>query len=129
MITGSVNVRREAVLQVLIRDADGQTQEIDVILDTGFNGSLTLPSSLIEELQLPWRTRGSVTLANGAVEQVDLYAATIMWDEVPRKILVEAANITPLLGTALVDGYEILMQMIDGGLLRIRALPEAESDL
>ncbi|MGH7966405.1 MAG: hypothetical protein ACRERD_32030, partial [Candidatus Binatia bacterium] len=50
---------------------------------------------------LPWRTRGTVILANGSEDQFDIYAAIIRWDGTPRNILVEAADTDPLVGMAL----------------------------
>jgi len=40
---GIVNADREATLPLLIRGPDGQEQHITGIVDTGFNGYLTLP--------------------------------------------------------------------------------------
>jgi predicted aspartyl protease len=80
MITGVVNVHAEATIRLPVRDADGREQEIETVLDTGFNGSLTLPPAVIASLGLPWRTRGSVMLANGTEDQCDIYTATVIWD-------------------------------------------------
>ena len=57
MITGVVNAHREATICLLLQAADGRDQEIEAILDTGFNGSLTLPPSVIAALTAvadPW---------------------------------------------------------------------------
>ncbi len=43
MIIGAVNARSEATIRLPVRAADGREQEIETLLDTGFNGSLTLP--------------------------------------------------------------------------------------
>ncbi len=67
MITGVVNAHREATIRLPLQAADGRDQEIEAILDTGFNGSLTLPPAVIAALGLPWQTRGLVILANGRV--------------------------------------------------------------
>ncbi len=95
MITGVVNAHREATIRLPLQATNGRDQEIEAILDTGFNGSLTLPPAVIAALGLPWRTRGLVILANGTEDQCDIYAAAILWDGAPRKILVEAAETDP----------------------------------
>ena len=123
MITGVVNAHREATICLLLQAADGRDQEIEAILDTGFNGSLTLPPSVIAALRLPWRTRGLVILANGTEDQCDIYAATVLWDGVPRNILVEAADTDPLVGMALLYGHDVRMQVVEGGSIIIQALP------
>ncbi|MGE3540492.1 MAG: hypothetical protein AB7N91_24010 [Candidatus Tectimicrobiota bacterium] len=58
MITGRVNADAEAIIRLPIRAADGREQEMEAVLDTGFNGSLTLPPAVIATLGLQWRTRG-----------------------------------------------------------------------
>jgi clan AA aspartic protease len=123
VITGVVNASREATIRLPVRDASGREQAIEGILDTGFNGSLTLPPVLIATLGLPWRTRGLVVLANGAEDQCDIHAATVVWDGTPLRILVEAADTTPLIGMALLYGYDVRMHVVEGGSVTIEALP------
>jgi clan AA aspartic protease len=122
MISGVVNAYHEATIRLPVQAAGGQRREIETILDTGFNGSLTLPPDLIADLRLPWRTRGLVLLANGAQEQCDIYVATIIWDGKPRRILVEAADTDPLVGMALLRGHDVRMQVIPGGAVLITPL-------
>jgi predicted aspartyl protease len=38
MITGVVNVNREAVIRLAVAGPSGQQQEIEAIIDTGFTG-------------------------------------------------------------------------------------------
>lgn len=123
MITGVVNAHREATIRLPLQATDGRDQEIEAILDTGFNGSLTLPPAVIAALGLPWRTRGLVILANGTEDQCDIYAAAILWDGVPRNILVEAAETDPLVGMALLYGHDVRMHVVEGGSVIIQALP------
>ncbi len=126
MITGLVNARYEAMIRALVRDAAGQAHEIEAIIDTGFNGSLTLPPALIAALALPWRTRGSAILANGTEDEFDIYAATLIWDGIPRPILIESVDTAPLVGMALLYGYDVRIQAIDGGLVTLEALPKMD---
>ena len=123
MITGVVSAQRGATLRLAVQDAGGREQDVDAILDTGFNGSLTLPPAVIGALGLPWRTRGRVILANGAEDQCDIYAATVLWDGMPRRILVEAADTDALVGMALLYRYEVRIQVVEGGSVTIEALP------
>ena len=123
MIIGVVNAHTEATIRLPVRDADGREQEIEAILDTGFNGSLTLPPATIANLGLRWRTRGLVMLANGTEDHCDIYVATVIWDGRPRNILVEAADTDPLGGMALLYGHDLHMQVIEGGGVVIEPLP------
>jgi predicted aspartyl protease len=123
MIMGVVNAQTEATIRLPVQTADGREQEIEVILDTEFNGSLTLPLAMMVGLGLQWRTRGLVTLANGTEEYCDIYAATIIWDDRPRNILVEAADTDPLVGMALLYGHDLHIQVVEGGTVVIEPLP------
>jgi clan AA aspartic protease len=119
VIIGSVNAFREVVISVSVRDASGRVQKFDAVVDTGFNGSLTLPAAVIATLGLVWRNRGSVILANGSVEECDVYAGVVIWDGQPRNVLVECAETDPLVGMALIYGYDLNIQAVDGGLVTL----------
>lgn len=103
-------------------DVTGREHEVEAVLDTGFNGSLTLPSPLIASLGLIWRTNAVVFLANGARERCDVYAATITWDGDPRRTMVQAADTTPLIGMGLLSGYRVTIDVVEGGQVEIRPL-------
>lgn len=122
MITGVVNASLDATVRLTIRHATGHEHEFEAIVDTGFNGSLTLPPTVIRQLGLPWRTYGSVMLADGSSEECDIHAATVIWDGADRKILVEAADTEPLVGMALLRGQQLQIAVVPGGRVLIGAL-------
>jgi clan AA aspartic protease len=123
MISGTVNARHEIVIKLPVLNSAALEHEIDAILDTGFTGSLTLPPSLIASLGLPWRSRSSAILANGKVQQFDIYAATVIWDGVPRQILIQAIDNEPLLGMVLLVGFDLRARVRFGGSAQIEAIP------
>ena len=47
MITGVVSANREPIIRISVLDIHRQPHERDAILDTGFNGWLSLPPDLI----------------------------------------------------------------------------------
>jgi predicted aspartyl protease len=47
MIYGVVNLHREATLPLVVGNAEKQQQVVDTVIDTGFNGFLSLPSTVI----------------------------------------------------------------------------------
>lgn len=57
MIAGVVNAAYEAVVTLAVQGPDGQTRDIDAVIDTGFGGFLTLPPALVAELGLPYKGR------------------------------------------------------------------------
>jgi len=123
MIVGTVTSRREATIHLTVLDASGQQHDIQVVIDTGFTGALTLPPSDIAAWGLPWRSRGRALLANGSVEQFDIYAVTVIWDGKPRHLLAEAANTDPLIGMTLLYGHDLHIEAIDSGQVTIIKRP------
>ena len=122
MITGRVDQSLEAIIRLPVIDATGREHEVEAVLDTGFNGSLTLPPPLIANLALTWRTTAIVFLANGSREECDVYAATVTWDGAPHHIMVQAADTTPLIGMGLLSGYRVAIDVVVGGQVVIQRL-------
>ena len=120
MITGAVTANREAILALRVQGPGGQEQDVNVIIDTGFTGTLTLPISVITALGLRWLMQGQAILANGQPETFDVYRATVIWDGHPLHIMVEAAETDPLAGMTLMYGYDIFIQNVDGGLVTLQ---------
>lgn len=102
-------------------------QEIEAIVDTGFNGFLTLPPSLIATLDLPFRERGRAVLADGSDISFDIHEAEIVWDERPRTIAVGAADTEPLIGTSSLDGHKLTVEFVDDGGVFIETVDDPRS--
>jgi clan AA aspartic protease len=124
MITGVVTASRQAIIRLTVHGPDGQEQEIAAVIDTGFDGLLTLPPALIATLGLVWRRRGRALLADGSDSLFDIYEAIIDWDGEPRRIAVDEADIDPLVVMSLLSGYELIVQAIAGGTVTIQPLPQ-----
>lgn len=122
MIIGVVTDRREAVIAITVRGPAGQEQKIDAIIDTGFDGYLSLPSSLIVLLGLDWRRRGRALLADGSESVFDIYEAAVDWDGTTRRVAVDQAETIPLVGMSLLEGYELTIQARPGGSVTVKAL-------
>ena len=56
MITGVVTDDRQAIIHLTVRGPAGQEQEIEAIIDTVFDGWLSLPSPIIVLLGLVWHS-------------------------------------------------------------------------
>ena len=69
MITGKVTTNREAVIELEIIGPTKQTQQVDAVIDTGFNGYLTLPSYLIHRLRLHLAGNRRATLGDGIAKR------------------------------------------------------------
>ena len=115
MITGTVNADYEAVIRLQVQGPTGHAHDVDALIDTGFNGFLTLPPALVTALGLTRRSRGRAQLANGSEELFDIYGVTVLWDGQPRYVEADAVDTTPLVNMSLLDGYDLHIQVAAGG--------------
>ena len=115
MITGFVNVEFEPIIPLSIRSADGKVLTQDAIVDTGFNGWLSLPPDLITQLNLTWKRRGRATLGDGSDCVFDVYEAGVIWDKTLITIPVDEADSEPLIGMSLMESYQLTIQVFEGG--------------
>jgi clan AA aspartic protease len=122
MMTGTVNAFREAVLRLTVDGPDGDRQEVEAIVDTGFDGHLTLPAQLVAALKLPFATRATTMLGDGSTIVFDVHVGTVLWNGRQRQILVEVSDTEPLLGMRMMESHELTIEVIDGGALSIREL-------
>ena len=65
MIRGRVSESQQALVSIDIVDDRSLYQSVEVILDTGFTGYLTLPTGLIDRLGLLSVGQRTFELANG----------------------------------------------------------------
>jgi clan AA aspartic protease len=122
MILGNVNANREAIIQLAVLGENGQRQGIEAVIDTGYTGFLTLPPTIITALSLTWYTRQEGILGDGSVCMFDVYEASIIWDGQVKTIEVNEAETHPLVGMGLLEGYELKIQGVPGGMVMIAAL-------
>lgn len=124
-VTGRVNASLEATVRLSVQGRDGSETFVDAVIDTGFSGFLTLPSKLVEALELKFRKRGQAVLGDGSSVIFDTYEATVLWNGRPRRIAVDAADVEPLMGVRLLYGHELRAEFIEDGDVFIRILPVA----
>jgi clan AA aspartic protease len=121
MIHGVVNQSCEAILPVVVKN-DTKTQLVDAVIDTGFSGFLTLPSSTITALELVWKGRDGATLGDGTSCIFEVYIAVVIWDGQYRTIDINESETIPLIGMQLLRGYDLRIQAIEGGIVTISSL-------
>jgi len=92
------------------------------VLDTGYTGSLTLPSDVVTALDLPFRGRGSAVLADGSESEFDIHEATVVWAGERRLAAIDVVETDPLLGVGLLLGNELMIQVIASGAVALRKL-------
>ena len=122
MITGTVNSVIEGRLRITVRGPHGQRRRISAVIDTGFNGGLTLPPDVIADLGIPWCDIGAVTLGDGSSCACDIYAGAVVWDRRPVMVFVEESDTTPLVGMELLQGFKLTMNVERHGRVTIKPL-------
>jgi len=119
MISGIVNANLEVTVPLLVRDANDQPQVITAVIDTGYNGALTLPLALVTAWGLAQGASREVTLGDATRRVCDYYTAHLVWDGQTKKVRVLCVEGDPLIGTALLAGYNMNADFIVDGLVLI----------
>ena len=115
MITGIVNADFEPIIPLSVCGSDGKVYMQDAIVDTGFNGWLSLPPSSIAQLNLRWKRRGRAILGDGSECIFNVYEALLVWDGDLLTIPIDEADSEPLVGMSLMEGYQLMVQVFEDG--------------
>jgi clan AA aspartic protease len=123
MITGIVTSKLEATIRFHILDANGQSQAIGTIVDTGFEGFMSLPVATVAALGLPWIYRDITELIDGRIIPIEIYSAVVIWNGKPRTVNVQALGGHNLIGMRMLASHDLAMRVTDGGPVSIDAVP------
>lgn len=104
MIPGTVR-DFEAIIALSVCSSNGTINTQDAIIDTGFDGWLSLPPDLIAHLNLRWKRRRRAILGDGSECIFDVYEAVVIWDGSYLTIPIDEADSDPLVGMSLMEGY------------------------
>jgi len=122
MMQGIVDQNCEATIRLVVGSADSQRQMIDAVIDTGFTGFLTLPFSVLANLNLRAYRREEGILGDGSTCIFDVYRGLVIWDGEFRQIDINESDTAPLVGMSLLYGYRMQLDAIEGGTVTIQAL-------
>ncbi len=123
MITGKVTSNREAVIELQLVGSNRRKEKVEAVIDTGFNGYLTLPSDLINRLKLQLAGNRRATLGDGNVVVLDVYLAKVLWHGQEWEVLALQADGGPLVGMSLLYGSRVMLEVVDNGDVTIDPLP------
>lgn len=112
MITGIIKNGRPTV-NVIFRLPNQPDFTIEFVIDTGFTEFLSLPPAAVNLLGFPFVYDMYANLADNSRVLLPVHQASIIWNGEEREIHVLATGRLPLLGTALLDGYELSIQFTD----------------
>lgn len=122
MIIATVDAGLNAIVNIALLGRNGRRQTVEAVIDTGFDGYLTLPYRVVALLEFPWVRSQSVILGDGNPQLCDVYDGEIAWNNQLRSIEIEAANTQPLIGMALMRGYDLNIEVFEGGAVSLQPL-------
>lgn len=102
-------------LTVEVLGPDDRRTEVEAVVDTGFNGHLTLPSAVATSLSLPVVGEARSTMADGREVVEDVCVARVIMHGTPRPARVSISETVPLLGTALLSQNRLRIDLVAGG--------------
>jgi len=109
------------VVTLPLHGPDGRTHDIQAVIDTGYTGTLTLPTAVVAELKLSFSHMGWAFLANDDVVSFDVHDVIVLWDGQPTHIKADATGSTPLVGMLLLDRHNVNIEVESGGRVVIQA--------
>ncbi|MBV9848174.1 MAG: hypothetical protein JO250_00660 [Armatimonadetes bacterium] len=120
MIYGHVR-DKFARLTIPLPGLDGSAA-IEFILDTGFEGHLSLPGTVVDTLDATYLGDRPVAFADGAVRTRPFYQIMLEWQDELRPVEIIALDGKPLLGVELMEGSFLQAEMRDGGEVSLEPL-------
>jgi clan AA aspartic protease len=111
-----------ATVPVIFRLPDKPDFSIQFVIDTGFTDYLCLPSEAVAVLGLPFLYDLPANLANNSNVILPVHEAIILWHGEEQEVRVLATGRRPLVGTALLNFQELVVQFTESGLVTIKQL-------
>lgn len=122
MIIGEVNPRGEAIVRIRVHGSGELIADVPAGLDTGFTESLCLNEETIAALELPFLYQTMVQLGNGEFVRMNIHSGQVEWSGRRRHVLVHATEGDALIGVALLRGFHVGLDMVDGGRVTLEPL-------
>ena len=122
MIHGRVTANREVIIELKVVSSTQQNEIVDAVIDTGFNGYLTLPADLVKRLRLQPAGNRRATLGDGTSVVLKVYLTKVIWHSHEREVLVLQAEGGPLIGMSLLFGNRVTLTVVSGGEVTIEPL-------
>jgi clan AA aspartic protease len=122
MKRGIVNEDLEPRVPLAFVSATGSRTEIEMVVDTAFEGFVTLPRHILRNLRRLKRGTVRTVLADDSESRTDYYVCTIIWNGRRRPIQVLMMDGDPLLGTEMMRNYSLSVDFVPGGTVSIRPI-------
>ena len=121
MIEGVVNAAYEAVVPLSLQDTEGQTREIETVVDTGLHRFPDPAARAGDGVGFALRDERFGDAGRRSEVSFDTYRVTVLWEGQPKEVLADAADTMPLVGMLLLDNHDLSIQVRNGGRVLIQA--------
>ena len=107
----------QARVDVVLRLADSDDHAVECVVDTGFQGELALPPATVASVGLSPGGQTWAKLADDSHASIPVFRAVILWEDQEVVVSVMAMGSRPLLGTELLQGFNLSADFeVDGEL-------------
>jgi clan AA aspartic protease len=114
MLRGHVNEHGEPIVHIKLILGKKQLR-LPVVVDTGFNGYLSVPKFLIAQSRWEWMGFENYELASGAVVREEVYWGQIVFDRKRTEVYIVATDSADvLLGTRLLRRKQLWIDFGSG---------------
>ena len=122
---GYVNLEpKEPRIVVPVLDTSGDAVPLEMVIDTGFTGFMTLRPRITHALRLERAEERRMMLADGQVISTPTYLATVIWHGNPTRILVLEIDSRPVIGMSLLWNSDVAIAARENGRVTISKAPE-----
>jgi clan AA aspartic protease len=116
-------VHQGVVAQVRVRLIGPDTSVVvTAIIDTGYNGALSIPQSLADQLRLPRGFLVQMTTADGHAAPAFTAKLGVEWDGVVFQTNASCFGNDVILGMTALAGHRLTMDVLPGGVVEITKL-------
>jgi clan AA aspartic protease len=122
MIRGRVTDERAVVIPLGVLDNTGRSWPINAVVDTGFTGDVSLPTSTIRSLSLRPLGQRLFTLADGELSVMNAYSGRVLWHERQHDVVVIQSEDTAIIGMNLIWGNRVTLEARTDGDVSIEEL-------
>ena len=123
MIVGEIDANLEAKVTLSLIHKE-RSLEVLFLVDSGFNGYLAVPQSVVAQLDLPLATVQRGATADGRVSYFDTVDVCVIWNDQPKFIRAQVLD-EPLIGTRMLSGHDMQVRWEVGGIFRLSLIPPA----
>jgi clan AA aspartic protease len=111
---GIVNDRLELTLPVEFIGPNGKSLTVQAVIDTGYTGYISIPTSMAIELEPEWAGTSTGYLADGSPHNFDEYETRLTWQGMGVQLTIEAGTPQVLIGMRLLYGQELHALVLPG---------------